>query len=192
MTKWVAKQSRMKRVLLLTGKPGTGKTALIKEAIALLRAQHGNLKSGGFYTEEIRSGGVRQGFRIVTLDGKEAILAHVDISSPYQVSKYKVDIDSLNKVGVSALRQALKESDLIVIDEIGKMELFSPQFREAISQTIDSDKKVMGTIMLSPHPFADEIKEHPEVKTLVVTKANRDEVLREVLSWLEEALVDSR
>ena len=169
----------MKRVLLLTGKPGTGKTALIKEAIAVAK-----IKSGGFYTEEIRVGGIRQGFRIVTIDGKNSILAHVNISSPYQVSKYKVDIDSLNKVGVSALHQALKESDLIVIDEIGKMELFSPQFREAISQAIENDKKVLGTIMLSSHPFADKIKRHPEVKTLAVTGANRGEVLGEVLNWL--------
>ncbi len=173
----------MKRVLLLTGKPGTGKTALIKEAITKAK-----VKASGFYTEEIRSGGVRQGFRIVTLDGKDAILAHVNILSPYQVSKYKVDIDSLNRVGVSALRQALKESDLIVIDELGKMELFSPQFREAISQAIDSREKILGTVMLKPHPFADEIKRHPEVKTLVVTRANHDVVLGEILNWLEEGI----
>jgi nucleoside-triphosphatase len=171
----------MKRALLLTGKPGTGKTALIKEALARTK-----VKGGGFYTEEIRTGGIRQGFRIITLDGQEAILAHVNISSPYQVSKYKVDTDSLNRVGISALRQALKESDLIVIDEIGKMELLSPQFREAVTQAIDSGKKVLGTIMLNPHPFADKIKRRPEVETLLITKDNRNEVMRKVLDWLTE------
>ena len=169
----------MKRALLLTGKPGAGKTALIKEAIA--RTQ---VKGGGFYTEEIRTGGIRRGFRIVTLDGQEAILAHVSISSPHQVSKYRVDTDSLNRVGVSALRQALEESDLIVIDEIGKMELFSPQFREAVTQAMDSSKKVLGTIMLNPHPFADKIKRRPEVETLLVTRDNHTEVMRKVLNWL--------
>jgi len=173
----------MKRALLLTGKPGTGKTALIKEALARTK-----VKGGGFYTEEIRTGGIRQGFRIVTLDGQEAILAHVNISSPYQVSKYRVATDSLNRVGVSVLRQALKESDLIVIDEIGKMELLSLQFREAVTQAINSDKKVLGTIMLNPHPFADEIKRHPEVATLLVTRDNRAEVMRKVLDWLTEGL----
>ena len=171
----------MKKALLLTGKPGTGKTALIKEAIAKTK-----VKTGGFYTEEIRTGGVRQGFRIITLDGKETILAHINISSPYQVSKYRVDIDSLNNVGVSALHQALKESDLIVIDEIGKMELLSSQFREAVIQAISSGKKVLGTIMLNPHPFADKIKRYPEVETLLVTRDNRHEVLRELLGWLAE------
>jgi len=170
----------MKRVLLLTGKPGTGKTALIKEAIAKTR-----IRAGGFYTEEIRSGGVRQGFRIITLEGQDGILAHINISSPYQVSKYKVAINSLNEVGVSAIHQALKECDLVVIDEIGKMELLSPRFKEAIWQVIDSGKKFLGTIMLSPNPFADEIKHHPEVKLLVVTRSNHNQVLREILNWLE-------
>jgi len=84
-----------------------------------------------------------------------------------------VDTDSLNRVGVSALRQALKETDLIVIDEIGKMELLSPQFQEAVTQAINSDRKVLGTIMLNPHPFADEIKRHPKVETLLVTRDNK-------------------
>jgi nucleoside-triphosphatase len=171
----------MKRVLLLTGRPGTGKTALIKETLARTK-----VKGGGFYTEEIRTGGVRQGFKLVTLDGQEAILAHVGISSPYQVSKYRVDTDSLNRVGVSALRQALKETDLIVIDEIGKMELLSPRFREAVTQALNSGKKVLGTIMLNPHPFADEIKRHLEVEVLPVTRENRTEVMRKVLNWLTE------
>ncbi|MFW6105206.1 MAG: NTPase [Chloroflexota bacterium] len=169
----------MKRAFLLTGKPGTGKTALIKEALASTK-----VKGGGFYTEEIRTGGIRQGFRIVTLDGQDAILAHVSISSPYQVSKYKVDTDALDRVGVSVLRQAMEGSDLIVVDEIGKMELLSPRFREAVTQAINSGKKILGTIMLNPHPFADEIKRHPEVEVLLVTRDNRTEVMKKVLNWL--------
>ncbi len=170
----------MNRVLLLTGKPGTGKTALIREAINKTR-----IRAGGFYTEEIRTGGVRQGFRIVTLDGREAILAHVNISSPYQVSKYKVDINSLDKVGVPAIHQALKEYDVTIIDEIGKMELLSLQFKEAVRQAMDSDRKVLGTIMLGPHPFADEVKSHPEVRLLLLSKDNRNQALGEILRWLE-------
>jgi nucleoside-triphosphatase len=171
----------MKRALLLTGQPGTGKTALIKEALARTK-----VKGGGFYTEEIRTGGIRQGFRIVTLDGREAVLAHVGISSPYQVSKYRVDTDALDRVGVSALLKALQENDLIVIDEIGKMELLSPQFRNAVTQAMNSGKKILGTIMLNPHPFADETKRHPEVEVLSVTRDNRTEVMKKVLAWLAE------
>jgi len=168
------------RVLLLTGKPGTGKTALIREAISRTK-----IRAGGFYTEEIRTGGVRQGFRIVTLDGQQAVLAHVNICSPYQVGKYKVDIDSLDRVGVPAVHRALKEYDVTIIDEIGKMELLSLQFKEVVRQAIDSGKKVLGTIMLGPHPFADEIKSHLQVELLPVSRDNHHQALREILRWLE-------
>jgi len=79
----------MERVYLLTGRPGTGKTSLIKEA-----ASAAGGKAGGFYTEEIRSGGSRQGFRLITLDGDEAVLAHINIPSPHRVSRYGVDVSS--------------------------------------------------------------------------------------------------
>ena len=170
----------MKQVYLLTGKPGTGKTSLIKQAIAGMKG-----KAGGFYTEEIREQGVRKGFRLVTLDEQEAILAHVDIHSPYRVSKYGVDIDSLDQVGVSALNKAAEECDLVVIDEIGKMELFSANFRRAVSQMIGSGKKILGTIMLNPNPWADAIKRQPQVNLVTVTRANHQDVLRGLLDWLK-------
>ena len=170
----------MKQVYLLTGKPGTGKTSLIKQAIAGLGG-----KAGGFYTEEIRRGGVREGFRLVTLDGQEAILAHINIHSPHRVGKYGVDIDSLDRAGVSALNQAAEEGDLIVVDEIGRMELFSANFREAVWQIITSGKKVLGTIMFKANPWADRIKRQPQVNVVEVTRANRHQVLEELLVWLE-------
>jgi nucleoside-triphosphatase len=142
-------------------------------------------KAGGFYTEEMRSQGVRQGFRLVTLDGQEVILAHININSPYRVSKYGVNIDSLDRVGVSALHNAVQQCDLVVIDEIGKMELFSADFRRAVSQMIDSGKLILGTIMLNPNPWADAIKRQPQVNLVTVTRTNYQEVLEELLHWLK-------
>ena len=170
----------MKQVYLLTGRPGTGKTSIIKQVVAGMKG-----KAGGFYTEEIRSQGVRQGFRLVTLDGHSAILAHINIHSQYRVSKYGVDIDSLDRVGVSALNKAVDECDLVVVDEIGKMELFSDNFRQAILQLVDSGKKVLGTIMLSPNPWADAIKRKPQVNLVEVTRYNHQQVLEELRGWLQ-------
>ena len=169
----------MKQVYLLTGQPGTGKTSLIKQAIAELKG-----KAGGFYTEEIRSQGVRQGFRLVTLDGQTAVMAHLYFHSPHRVSKYGVDVESLDKVGVSAINQAIQECDLVVIDEIGKMELFSAKFREAVLHILKSGKRLLGTIMLSPHPCADAIKRQPQVNLVTVTRTNHQQVLEELQDWL--------
>jgi len=171
----------MHRVYLLTGRPGTGKTSLIKQVAAEFSS-----RAGGFYTEEIRSQGTRLGFKLVTLDGQETILAHVDIHSPYRVSKYGVDIASLERVGVSALRRSAQQTELVIVDEIGKMELFSVQFREVVKEIINSGKKVLGTIMFVPHPWADEIKRHPQVKLVELTRENYQQVLADIRLWLKE------
>jgi nucleoside-triphosphatase len=167
----------MKPVYLLTGQPGTGKTSLIKQVIAGIKG-----RGCGFYTEEIRSQGTRQGFRLVTLDGQTATLAHVNFKSPYRVSKYGVDIESLEKVGVSTLTQ--QECDLVVVDEIGKMELFSPKFREIVLDIINSGKRLLGTIMLQSNPYADAIKRQPQVNLITVTRTNHEPVLKELQDWL--------
>jgi nucleoside-triphosphatase len=171
----------VKQVYLLTGKPGTGKTSLIKQAVAEMGGG-----TGGFYTEEIRAQGIRQGFRLVTLDGQSTILAHVDIHSPYRVSRYGVDIEGLEGVGVSALQRAAEQCELVVIDEIGKMELFSVKFREVVLQMIDSGKMILGTIMLSPNPWADAIKLKPQINLITVTRANHPQVLSELLKWISK------
>jgi len=169
----------MKTAYLLSGEPGSGKTTIIKEVL-----NKANKSVGGFYTEEIRSHGVRQGFQIITLDGISSVLAHIDVRSPHRVSKYGVDTDSMDKVAVQALRQAIQSKDIIVIDEIGKMEMFSASFKDAVIEALESKKKVLGTIMLASHPWADKIKGRPEVEIIKVTRVSRDQVIKQVLDWL--------
>ncbi len=110
----------MTKKVLLTGRPGCGKTTLIKRVVSELARP-----AGGFYTEEIRAHGERLGFKIITLDGQEALLAHVDFKTPERVGKYGLDLSALETVGVEALREAVHARQLVVIDEIGPMELRS-------------------------------------------------------------------
>ncbi len=172
--------NKPKRVYLLTGKPGSGKTTLIKQVVAGL----GN-RAGGFYTEEIRGPESRYGFRLITLGGESGTLAHVKIKSQYRVGKYGVDISVLENLGVSAINRAIGDSDLIVIDEIGKMELFSDKFKQAVLAAFESGKKVLGTIMISPNPWADTLKRRPEVEVIPVTRTNNEQVLAEIWEWLK-------
>ncbi len=169
----------MKPAYLLTGRPGTGKTSLIKAALAGLP-----VRAGGFYTEEIRREGARLGFRLVTLDGQEAVLSHIDFSKRFRVGKYGVDVAALEKVGVTALKKAADECDLAVVDEIGKMELLSPDFRQAVTGLIGGVKRLLGTIMLPSHPFADAIKRHANVRLVTLTREGYQKTLEDVRGWL--------
>jgi len=170
----------MGRTILLTGRPGVGKTTIIKSVAEGLRDA-----AGGFYTAEIRQGGRRRGFKIVTLDGKEGILSHVDIKGPPRVSKYGVNLRDLEEIGVTALLQAVTEGRCVVVDEIGKMELFSRRFRDAIAAAVESDSLVVGTVMKSRNPWVDDLKALPQVTVLEVTEANRDHMAQRVLRLLD-------
>jgi nucleoside-triphosphatase len=171
----------MGKTILLTGRPRVGKTTIIKEVVRKLPG-----RAGGFYTEEVRERGQRQGFKIVTLDGQEGILAHVGIKSRMRVSKYGVSLADLEDIGVAAIREAMAHKDYVVIDEIGKMELFSQVFKDAVCEAVHSDKPVLGTITLASHPWADRVKALPEVTVIEVTEANRDSIARQVLDSFEQ------
>lgn len=136
------------------------------------------LRAAGFYTEDLRMSGSREGFRIVTLDGNIALLASVGHPGPVHVSKYGVDISEFERVGVPSVRHALERGHVAVVDEIGRMQLFSKVFRRTIFEAIRSHHLMLGTIMQGRNPYADRIKSHPNVEVLSLTETNRKEVLQ--------------
>jgi len=170
----------MGRTILLAGRPGVGKTTVIKQVVDMLGG-----KAGGFYTEEIRQAGRRLGFKIITLEGEEGVLAHVDIKGAARVSKYGVNVKDLEEVGAAALRRAIEERRYVVIDEIGKMELYSQEFRRAVVEALESEKVVLGTVMAGRHPWVDTLKARPQVTVLTVTQGNREGMARRILDMLQ-------
>ena len=162
---------------LITGKPGVGKTTLVQTIVARMPS----VNMAGFYTAEIRSKGPRLGFELQSLDGTRGILAHVNIHSRYKVGKYGVDTKGLENF-LENLELLNPDVELIVIDEIGKMELFSNRFRSLIHDVLNSDKQVLTSIALRGERFIREIKQRSDIHLLEVTRGNRESLPDEILA----------
>ena len=166
--------------MLLTGRPGCGKTTLIKRIVNKLA-----LPAGGFYTEEIRERGQRVGFKIVTLDGKEAGFARVDFKTPERLGKYGLNLSALETIAVAALRAAVRARQLVVIDEIGPMEIRSSSFRDAVNEALDSGAQILATIVARSLPFTDAIKKCADVTVIEVRPDNREQLFSELSNQLK-------
>ena len=155
--------------VLITGRPGVGKTTVIQKVLSAVGSV-----AGGFLTEEIRQRGHRVGFRVRDLhDGAEGILAHVDRKRATRVGKYGVDVTSFERVGVKALREALRRRGAVIVDEIGKMELCSMAFRETVMEVMESDHPVLGTIPFHRHPFLSRLRQRDDIVLVELTMSNR-------------------
>jgi len=166
----------MKRIWLLTGRPGIGKTTAILRVVDFLRGR--NVPVGGFVSQEIREGGVRVGFKLVDVrTGREGVLAHVNISSGPQVGKYRVNLEDLRVVAAQAILDAINNSRVIVCDEIGPMELYSREFKEAVLRAVESGKVFIGTVHYRARDrLIDYVKGMDETVIVELTLSNRDKV----------------
>jgi len=130
----------------------------------------------GFFTREMRQGGTRVGFSITTLDGKKGVLAHQDTKSPFRVEKYGVNLDHIDQIAVPSMLPA-RADEIVVIDEIGKMECFSPLFRQTLVKVMDSENPVIGSIAVRGDKFIQRVKEREDVLLLHITEKNRDDLV---------------
>ena len=128
----------------------------------------------GFYTAEIRSKGFRVGFELCGLNGRRRTLAHVDIRSQDRVGKYRVDTGGFEEF-LETLGLLNPEVELVVIDEIGKMEMLSEKFCEIVIEALDSDKPIMVTLhKKSRTPLLQDIRRRDDIRILEVTAVNRN------------------
>ncbi len=164
-----------KRKVLVTGAPGIGKTTLVCRVAEQL------VKPRGFFTREIREKGSRVGFSLTIFGGQELRFAHVNIPGPCRVSKYGIDVETFEKAVCPEIELAANERAVLVIDEIGKMELYSERFRRAVLAAMESPIPILAAILKSSNPFTDAIKSRPDVELIELIRANRDAVATTLL-----------
>jgi len=161
-----------KKVFLLTGKPRMGKTTMIKKLIKEIGADN----CGGFYTEEIIHANDRIGFRCVSVKGGSAEIANVESQSKTRIGRYGVDINIFEEFVIKALQDAINSKRIIVIDEIGFMQMLSPAFSEIVHDIISGNHIVIGTVPVDSHPEIDKIKYLMDVAITSLNEFNRDSV----------------
>ena len=178
-----------RRIWLVTGDPGVGKTTLISKVIYAVKSN--GFTVGGILTKERKEKGERTGFDILDVASmRSGTLASIHQMEGPKIGKYKVNLKDLAEIGAKAIDYALSNSDLVICDEIGPMEMFSPELRRAISRLMHSSKVVLGSVHKRlVDPLIEEIKADPNVQVVEITPENmeteQEEIVGVVISLLK-------
>jgi len=169
-----------KRVLLLTGPPSVGKTTVLMKVVKALKGR--GICVGGMISREVREGGTRVGFEILDLSsGRHGWLAHVKQKNGPQVGKYRVNIEDLNAVGAQAIIEAVEKCEVIAIDEIGPIELFSKRFKDAVRKALESHKLVLAVVhWKAQDTLINEARKREDAETTAVTLENRESLHKQM------------
>jgi nucleoside-triphosphatase len=157
--------------ILLEGRPGAGKTTVARRVVERLLAT--GIPVTGFTTEEIREGRRRMGFRVESVDGVRATMAHVTLPGPPRVGKYGVDLGAFERIALPALEPPAA-GGVVVVDELGKMELASLPFRQGVQALFEGRANVVATVHVFSHPLTDALKARADVEVLRIAPRNRD------------------
>ena len=159
--------------ILLEGRPGSGKTTVVRRLVELL--ERDRVPVFGILTDDVRKSGRRVGFAVERLDGPREMLAHVSFAGPPRVGRYGVDLGALERVALPALAEGGGGSTAIV-DELGKMELASDAFRAAVLDLLGRPVSIVATAQLAEHPFVRELKGQYAFAVERVMATTRDEL----------------
>jgi nucleoside-triphosphatase len=168
--------------LLVEAPPGAGKTTAFRRLAELLREV--GWPTTGFTTEELRERGRRVGFAVESLEGARETLAHVELPGPPRVGRYGVDLEAFERVALAAL--GASPGDVVLMDELGKMELASAAFRAAVEELLEEPVALAATLQVARHAFTDRLRGRPDIEVMRLTARNRDALPEELAERLLE------
>tara|TARA_B100000424_G_scaffold220599_1_gene179423 strand:+ start:529 stop:1110 length:582 start_codon:yes stop_codon:yes gene_type:complete len=170
----------------ITGLPRSGKSAVMEKVLQMLTEERtheiklrGNLSDkpiiAGMRTEPIIEGGERLGYKVIDIiTGEEGVIAHKEFDSRLRVLGYGLDLEALERVAIPAIEYAKNESEVLVIDEIGKFTVESEMFVNCVRGALEVDKPTLLTLhKKSRHPLLQDIRRRDDGRILEVTPVNR-------------------
>ena len=166
----------MPKNVFITGPLGVGKTTIIKHLIKDLKP----LIIRGFYKERIIDNQICKGFRIITLDFREQVLAHIHFEGPDRIGEYGINIEGFENLVLPEL-ETIDNVELFIIDEISDMECLSKKFCKKVLQILESDIPMIATLSLSEIPEIGNFRNRKDVSLLKVTHKNRDSLWKKIL-----------
>ncbi len=172
----------------ITGLPGAGKTHALRRVVDMLEKE--GIKVGGMITEAIEEKGQKVGFMVQDLlTKKQAVLAHINMTSEVRFMEYGIDINVLDSIGVEAIRNSVTMADVIVIDEVGKLEVESDEFVKAVKEALDADKPLILTLhKKSRNPLLQDIRRRDDVRILEVTPINKNILPYKIVPLIKEEI----
>lgn len=162
--------------IAVTGRPGVGKTTLCLKVYESLKDK---MTVGGLITKEVRRDGARVGFKLVDLSsGNEEWLARVG-EGKVRVGKYAVNVEGLEEF----LGSVSTDADLVVIDEVGPMELKSVRFVRFVENLMGRERLLFTIHLKSRHRLLDRIRR--EFRVYVIDENNRNRIAEEITAIFE-------
>jgi len=174
----------------ITGMPEVGKTRSLLKIIEFLETAGYTLE--GMITEPVIKKTERVGFYVEDWQTHEReVFAHVDFDLINKVGEYGVDEKALERIGIPAIEKAINNNDvhIIIIDEIGKMEVLSERFCEVVIEALDSNKPIIVTLhKKSRTPLLQDIRRRDDIRILEVTPVNRNLLPYKIEKIMKEKL----
>lgn len=174
-------RSRACKHVFLTGEKQIGKSTLLKRLIA---------ESGrtfkGFQTRAYVLEGVKKGYYMHSMLPMEGIENDSPISVNLNKEMVIPILETFDTLGVKIVNDALAHPGIMVMDEIGRFEGKSSDFKKAILMSLNREKQVIGVLQKTHSSFIDHIKARDDVEVIEITRENRDSIYESLLSLLSE------
>ena len=182
----------------ITGLPRSGKSAVLDKVVSMVVDEHkadhhsstsGQRVIGGMRTEAIIENGERVGYACIDIEtGERGVMAHREIDSRNRILGYGIDPSEIDRIGVPAIRNAVGNCEILVVDEVGKFSVESEGFVEVVRAALEYDMPTLLTLhKKSRHPLLQDIRRRDDGRILEVTPVNRALLPYKILKLIQQS-----